>query len=152
MGLTKTCGTCKHWDKPINEEPCAECERRELQHGPYTLFEPAEPVEADPVVDVYDIVNRQKLYCRADETTMKVDTTEENDVINRPSHYCRDGAMETIDEMELVFGKEAVAHFCLCNAWKYRARAMYKNGEEDLKKSDWYMRRYEKLKKELENE
>ena len=71
-----------------------------------------------------------------------------NDIINHPSHYCRDGGMESIDEMVLVFGKEAVMHFCLCNVWKYRYRSSSKNGEEDLKKSDWYMRKY----KELSNE
>ena len=71
---------------------------------------------------------------------------EENDVVNHPAHYCRPGAMECIDEMILIFGKESVAAFCLCNAWKYRARAMNKNGEEDMAKSDWYLRKYAELK------
>lgn len=74
--------------------------------------------------------------------------TTTNDIINHPSHYCRDGGMESIDEMVLVFGREAVKNFCLCNVWKYRYRSSSKNGEEDLKKSDWYMRKY----KELSNE
>lgn len=69
-----------------------------------------------------------------------------HDVINHPKHYCREGGMESIDEMLLVFGKEAVMHFCLLNAWKYRYRAADKNGAEDLKKSDWYMAKYAKLK------
>ena len=68
------------------------------------------------------------------------------DPVERPHHYNREGAMEAIDEMVLVFGPEAVMHFCLCNAWKYRYRAADKNGEEDLKKSDWYMRKYKELK------
>ena len=68
-----------------------------------------------------------------------------NDVVNHPSHYCREGGMESIEEMVLVFGKEAVKHFCLCNIWKYRYRAADKNGEEDLKKSDWYMKKYQEL-------
>lgn len=72
----------------------------------------------------------------------------EFDPVNRPKHYNREGAMESIDEMILVFGPEAVMHFCLCNAWKYRYRATAKNGEEDLKKSDWYMRKYKELKEE----
>ena len=72
--------------------------------------------------------------------------TPEFDPVNRPKHYNREGAMESIDEMVLVFGPEAVMHFCLCNAWKYRYRATAKNGEEDLKKSDWYMRKYKELK------
>lgn len=66
--------------------------------------------------------------------------------VNHPKHYNREGGMECIDEMILVFGKEAVQNFCLCNAWKYRYRAADKNGEEDLKKSDWYLNKYKELK------
>ena len=68
------------------------------------------------------------------------------DVVNHPEHYCREGAMECIDEMLLVFGTEATQIFCLMNAWKYRYRAADKNGEEDLKKSDWYIAKYAELK------
>ena len=68
-----------------------------------------------------------------------------HDVVNHPDHYCREGAMECIDEMITLFGKEAVKHFCLCNAWKYRYRSNQKNGEEDIKKSDWYIRKYREL-------
>ena len=68
--------------------------------------------------------------------------------VDHPSHYNREGAMECIDEMIEVFGEEAVKHFCLCNAWKYRYRASDKNGIEDLKKSDWYMNKYKELNKE----
>ena len=67
------------------------------------------------------------------------------DIINHPKHYNREGAMESIDEMLLLFGKDAVKHFCLCNAWKYRYRAADKNGEEDMKKSDWYIAKYKEL-------
>ncbi len=68
-----------------------------------------------------------------------------NDVIKHPNHYCRDGAMECIDEMVLLFGKEAVKNFCLCNIWKYRYRSNAKNGEEDIKKSDRYVQIYKEL-------
>lgn len=67
------------------------------------------------------------------------------EMVNHPSHYCREDAMECINEMVLIFGKEAVKNFCLCNAWKYRYRAADKNGEEDLRKSDWYIRKYKEL-------
>ena len=70
---------------------------------------------------------------------------KEYNIISKPKHYNREGGMECIDEMILVFGKEAVEHFCLCNAWKYRYRATDKNGEEDLKKSDWYLKKYKEL-------
>lgn len=71
---------------------------------------------------------------------------EEADNVNHPSHYCQDGAMECIDEMVAVFGVRAVMNFCLCNVWKYRKRAMFKNGKEDLEKSDWYMKKFVELK------
>ena len=67
-----------------------------------------------------------------------------NDPIN-PNHYKQDDSIECIDEMIEVFGIEAVMNFCLLNVWKYRKRAIYKNGEEDIKKSDWYMKKYFEL-------
>lgn len=74
----------------------------------------------------------------------------DEDLINHPSHYCQDGAIECIDEMVAVFGVRAVMDFCLLNVWKYRKRAVYKNGKEDMKKADWYMKKYIELKKESE--
>lgn len=71
--------------------------------------------------------------------------TEEPDDVNHPSHYNREGAFECIDEMLLIFGLQEVMSFCKLNAWKYRYRAADKNGEEDLKKSDWYLRKYNDL-------
>lgn len=68
-----------------------------------------------------------------------------NDVIKHPNHYCRDGAMECIDEMVLMFGKEVVKNFCLCNIWKYRYRSADKNGKEDIEKSDRYVQIYKEL-------
>lgn len=65
--------------------------------------------------------------------------------VEHPTHYNREGAMECIDEMLLVFGKEATLNFCLLNAWKYRYRAADKNGLEDLKKSDWYLKKVKEL-------
>lgn len=69
----------------------------------------------------------------------------QNDVVNSPAHYNREGAIQSIDEMIYIFGKKTVADFCLCNVWKYRYRAADKNGAEDIAKSDWYMRKYMEL-------
>ena len=69
---------------------------------------------------------------------------QDNDPVNHPSHYTN-GGMECIDEMILVFGKAAVMNFCLCNVWKYRKRALHKNGQEDLDKADWYMNKFKEL-------
>lgn len=75
-----------------------------------------------------------------------------SDNVNHPSHYNRENSIECIDEMIAVFGKEAVKNFCLCNVWKYRYRAGDKNGQEDVKKSDWYMNKYMEIKKLQEME
>lgn len=72
------------------------------------------------------------------------DSTDDEDVVNYPKHYTN-GGMECIDEMLLIFGEETVAHFCLCNAWKYRYRALSKNGQEDIDKSHWYINKYKEL-------
>ena len=66
--------------------------------------------------------------------------------VEHPNHYNQEGAMECIDEMVLVFGKEATMNFCLLNVWKYRYRANAKNGKEDMDKANEYMKLYKKLK------
>ena len=70
----------------------------------------------------------------------------DTETVNHPAHYTRTGAMECIDEMLLLFGVDAVINFCMCNAWKYRYRAADKNGDEDIKKSDWYLQKCKELK------
>lgn len=70
------------------------------------------------------------------------------ELVNHPKHYNREGAMECIDEMLLVFGKEAVKNFCILNVWKYRYRAADKNGKEDMKKADSYLKYYKSLKED----
>ena len=58
------------------------------------------------------------------------------DAINHPAHY--QGARECIEVMRDMFGDAAVVDFCRCNSFKYRFRADKKNGDEDLKKAEWY--------------
>lgn len=74
-----------------------------------------------------------------------LEVAEQFDNVNKPKHYNREGGMQCIEEMELIFGREAVKIFCKLNAWKYRYRAADKNGEEDLRKSDWYLNKYKEL-------
>lgn len=70
------------------------------------------------------------------------------DVVNHPSHYTS-GAHECIDVMEAMFGTEAVISFCKCNIFKYRFRADKKNGEEDIKKAEWYESKLMELEKKF---
>jgi len=101
-------------------------------------------------------INASEIPCRAvDVDTAAVtemhydllfpDNQPTTSAVEHPGHYNREGGMECIDEMELIFGKEATMHFCLLNAWKYRYRAGAKNGAEDLKKADWYIAKYAEL-------
>lgn len=87
-----------------------------------------------------DFNELQEALHNGDEINVDVDGAEIN-----PDHY-RHGAMETIDEMLVVFGPEAVALYCRMCAWKYRARAPYK-GEfhVDNAKADWYLKKAEEL-------
>ena len=64
-----------------------------------------------------------------------------NSCIDHPAHY--QGEYECIDLMREIFGDEAVRHFCICNAYKYRFRAGNKQGaaaNDDIAKAEWYER------------
>lgn len=60
------------------------------------------------------------------------------DNVNHPSHYTQ-GHCETIYEIYDILGPEGFKSYCLGNWIKYKSRAQYKNGDEDLKKADVYL-------------
>jgi hypothetical protein len=94
----------------------------------------------DSIIECYE-----KIFGKDEEPIEAEPIPPINDVINKPNHYCREDAMECIEEMKMIFGTEVVKHFCLCNIWKYRYRSAAKNGEEDIKKSDRYVQIYKEL-------
>lgn len=65
--------------------------------------------------------------------------------VNHPSHYCKEGRKECIEEMLELFGIEEVKSFCKLNVYKYKYRHDLKNGQEDLKKAEWYQNKYDEL-------
>ena len=67
-----------------------------------------------------------------------------DDPVNHPSHYTS-GSVECIDVMLETQGREAVMHFCVCNAFKYLFRHRGKNGHEDIEKARWYLNKYSEL-------
>ena len=76
-----------------------------------------------------------------------LEPVEEKEMVSHPSHY-NQFKRETIEEMRLLFGDEAVKGFCKCNAYKYQRRAKFKgNEEEDLNKAEWYLDYLEKMGK-----
>ena len=56
-----------------------------------------------------------------------------------PSHYKDNCSLECIDTMIVAFGYEYVFYYCLINAYKYMWRYKNKNGEEDVRKAEWYL-------------
>lgn len=75
----------------------------------------------------------------------------EYDNVNHPYHYANSG-IECIDVMENIFGSDKVQSFCLCNAFKYIFRCMHKNNTiEDLKKADWYIKKFIELNEKEQN-
>lgn len=62
----------------------------------------------------------------------------EYDVVSKPQHYTST-SIECIDAMRETQGDEAVKAFCVCNAFKYLWRHNRKNGDEDIKKANWYL-------------
>lgn len=65
-----------------------------------------------------------------------------------PEHYKR-YAIETIDMMTLLFGKEDTARYCEINAFKYRMRMGLKVGnsiEQDFQKEQWYLNKASELR------
>lgn len=72
------------------------------------------------------------------ESTQESTQEAQKEMVNHPSHY-NTTKYECIDEMIALFGFDDVEAFCKCNVYKYRYRASNKNGDEDIKKSEWYM-------------
>lgn len=100
----------------------------------------------------YDQYIKNVHHCSDDDNSPVVHTILEDDPVNHPTHYTN-RQHECIDEMLTAFGKEAVIHFCICNAWKYRYRADSKGThDQDMEKADWYINKAMELKGEITND
>lgn len=63
------------------------------------------------------------------------------DNVNHPSHYTQ-GGIECIDAIKAAtVGLTGIEAVCTGNAIKYLWRWKFKNGIEDLKKTQWYINR-----------
>ena len=60
------------------------------------------------------------------------------DMVNNPSHYNQAG-VEAIDAIRAATG-EGFEYYLQGNIMKYLWRYRYKNGGEDLKKAEWYLK------------
>lgn len=148
------CDECKYEYLSKEEHPCSVCkwrfkDRKLVVLGKINYFEPKEEKGLNQCIrckyEHDSAIDEPCVSCSKSTSHFEPKEHDEIDMVNHPQHYNRDGAMECIDEMIAVFGKDIVACFCLCNVWKYRYRASDKGHEEDLSKSDYYMAKYKEL-------
>lgn len=85
-----------------------------------------------------EILNAVKLL-EADAAEPAASAPAASDPVNHPAHYTY-GKHECIEEMEILFGREAVISYCRLAAYKYKYRAGHKDdAEQDYQKADWYL-------------
>ena len=70
--------------------------------------------------------------------------SKKRDMVNNPIHYAT-GEIECIDYIQDFLTEEEYIGYLRGNIAKYLHRWRYKNGLEDLKKSEWYGARLIKL-------
>jgi len=62
-----------------------------------------------------------------------------DDNVNKPEHY--QGDIECIDAIEAAMSHEEFIGYLRGNIFKYNWRYKNKNGIEDLRKAEWYLRK-----------
>lgn len=124
--IEKCCSNCIHNQKTWEEYPCSVCDEN------FDEFRLRGTPPEQPTKPPMPPINPPK------------------DEINHPDRYAG-GKFECIEVMADVFGKEAVKHFCLLNAFKYIWRQEKKGGVEDVKKAVWYLNKYIGLSDSHEN-
>lgn len=68
--------------------------------------------------------------------------TDDDDVVNHPSHYTN-GGIETIDFIQAKLTPEEFVGYCRGNALKYVSRAGHKDvTEQEVGKAIWYLERW----------
>lgn len=134
MNTSICCLNCKNNDLLRDEEPCKSCDTdlSNFKHNwCLTCKHRGSSMFKDPCCSCGEGGSEPNTNYEP------VDTEDgKTDMVNHPAHY--QGKNECIDVMEVMFGRGAVIDFCRCNAFKYRFRADKKNGEEDIKKAEWY--------------
>jgi len=62
-----------------------------------------------------------------------------DDNVNKPEHY--QGEIECIEAIEAAMSHEEFIGYLRGNIFKYNWRYRNKNGIEDLRKAEWYLRK-----------
>lgn len=63
------------------------------------------------------------------------------DMVNSPAHYKLQGKIECIEYIEDFLSPDEYVGYLRGNIAKYLHRWRYKNGLEDLRKAEWYLKR-----------
>ena len=99
----------------------------------------------DGLVDKYSFDEIESFFSGEDPDVEVIQVYPEepkNDIVNHPSHYQSNQGIEVIQVIgaftEDLVGMEAV---CTANVLKYVCRWKKKNGIEDLKKAEWYLKK-----------
>lgn len=81
------------------------------------------------------------------------DMNKNTDVVNHPDHYKSETGMEVIDVIEaFTFDLKGIEATDTGNILKYICRWSKKNGLQDLKKAEWYLKHLIEHVEKLENE
>ena len=67
-------------------------------------------------------------------------TQKSHDPVNCPSHYTT-GSIEFIDYIQEKLTPEEFRGYIKGNVIKYLTREQHKNGDEDIRKAQWYLNR-----------
>lgn len=110
-------------------EDCYACVWANKQLGYYANWE--------PVVDV-KIIKKPVATEQNLGAFLRNRIAEAEDQVNSPKHYTQ-GGIETIDYIRAKLGKKGTVAYCMGNVLKYTSRWQDKNGQEDLKKAQWYL-------------
>lgn len=122
--------TPEEWDRLISKGPDKpeEC----LMNKPVTKAE-------DIKESIYKNTITGALYHPNDHNLMDKQMFPKEDTVNHPPHYNK-GGLEAIDYIEQQL-EGGFADYLEGNVLKYIHRWRYKNGIEDLKKAEWYLKK-----------
>ena len=76
---------------------------------------------------------------KEEQANMQSDNIEMSNMVDHPPHY-NTASIETIDVIASVTG-DGFEFYLQGNIMKYLWRYRYKNGIEDLKKAEWYLKK-----------
>ena len=133
------CKDCPfHYKNTSNNQDCVENQYVSIELGCYEK----DLVTEQSAKAFIKMCEDKKLFDFEDEAPAS-SMLANSDNVNNPSHYKLDGLnIESIDVIKSILGAEGFKAFCYGNALKYLTRANKKNGIEDFKKAQVYLKWY----------